>query len=688
MQNPLSCSYVPAAAAATPSYYIEEKKVAEYSIAIDNEVEFFMKTAKVIADEITTVAFTLEPLSNSLDDLLSVNLKHVEDAKPRVIVGLNSHKRSAVDDSEIDEEDRPYLRKNAFGEIEFFIEKTLVAPWQVKLRKTREVKKKKEITTSQELLLKDVEELKTTLLEKLWTLKEKYKISHPLIVKSVEHALADFRNLQLKEASALGLKNPKPQHIYFKEGKPKFKTIHADEDFYKKFISNTGLVFTDCYIPNHLHSQQGKEAALFAQAEYRITVKKQKSAKARMSLEETWQDKKAFTSAMRGLWMNIGSKQKKKKDGGDKTDDKIISTFMLRRILSRNSNSCADWAPSNYKGVVHLLKRLPGFCADHEIIQVLDTSAGFGGRIIGAMATEEVGVYVGADPNTALIPGYRKILEHLGPLTSTQVKLLIKPSEELTAKDFLPVQKFKLMMTSPPYGHLEVYSEEDTQSSSRYIRKNGRIEPSANLDQWIQFYMCRTLFKVWKRLEDGGVIALNLADITVNNRPHSICSPILSFLNQLGMDYKGCIGLQFFNSFEPIWIFQKPFGNRNKYQVYDLTFKSAETRSLSSLTEQYHRYLALPKEERAWRIGFFYPKILNSLLKYRTHAIAAGNAPELVDTEMSESLGMDKTKLNSIFNSVFKTKSWQVIMGKGKDLVERTEPVPHVAVGSKRRANR
>jgi tRNA1(Val) A37 N6-methylase TrmN6 len=93
-----------------------------------------------------------------------------------------------------------------------------------------------------------------------------------------------------------------------------------------------------------------------------------------------------------------------------------------------------------------------------------DPCAGFGGRLLGAIASPEVRRYVACDPATQTVAGLRRMIADMAHLTSTACEIHKTPAEEFTP----PRREFDLVMTSPPYGRTEVYSDEPTQSCHRY----------------------------------------------------------------------------------------------------------------------------------------------------------------------------------------------------------------------------
>lgn len=93
-----------------------------------------------------------------------------------------------------------------------------------------------------------------------------------------------------------------------------------------------------------------------------------------------------------------------------------------------------------------------------------DPCAGFGGRMLGAIASRNVARYVACDPASKTISGLRKMIGDLAHLTSTACAVHKVPAEEYTPDRMA----FDLVFTSPPYGRTEIYSDEPTQSCNRY----------------------------------------------------------------------------------------------------------------------------------------------------------------------------------------------------------------------------
>lgn len=95
---------------------------------------------------------------------------------------------------------------------------------------------------------------------------------------------------------------------------------------------------------------------------------------------------------------------------------------------------------------------------------VLDTSTGYGGRLVGFMASGIAGRYIGIDPSTATHAGNTRMADELG--FAERVALYNLPAEDITHDAVRGRCDFAF--TSPPYFCKERYCDEDTQSWKRY----------------------------------------------------------------------------------------------------------------------------------------------------------------------------------------------------------------------------
>lgn len=118
---------------------------------------------------------------------------------------------------------------------------------------------------------------------------------------------------------------------------------------------------------------------------------------------------------------------------------------------------------------------------------VLDFSAGWGGRCLGAMA---YGVpYIGIDANVHMKPTYERMIKTLEP--ATKVTMKFQPSETVDFSTFT----YDLVFTSPPYFTLEEY-----ENMPEYGSKEGFLDK----------FFRPVVLNAWKHLDRSGHMALNM----------------------------------------------------------------------------------------------------------------------------------------------------------------------------------
>jgi len=133
---------------------------------------------------------------------------------------------------------------------------------------------------------------------------------------------------------------------------------------------------------------------------------------------------------------------------------------------------------------------------------VLDMSAGYGGRLLGFLASKLAGhaVYVGVDPSHRTVEGNRAMAEFFGARDRVAM-------HEAAFEDFDlagAVGPVDMMLTSPPYFRKERYDGDDPrQSSNRY----------GEYDSWLDGFWFPSLAKVVECLRGPGPIVVNIADI-------------------------------------------------------------------------------------------------------------------------------------------------------------------------------
>lgn len=126
--------------------------------------------------------------------------------------------------------------------------------------------------------------------------------------------------------------------------------------------------------------------------------------------------------------------------------------------------------------------------------RVLDPCAGWGGRMLGVVAAGSE--YVGYEPNTETYKHLQELVNFLN--IEPFVTLYNEPAENMGDIGF-----FDLVITSPPYFNLEVYSKESTQSYSS----------CKNYKEWDEKWLTPLIKNCLSKLRENGVSAWNVADV-------------------------------------------------------------------------------------------------------------------------------------------------------------------------------
>jgi hypothetical protein len=186
--------------------------------------------------------------------------------------------------------------------------------------------------------------------------------------------------------------------------------------------------------------------------------------------------------------------------------EEIVDKVIMDRARGSTANrvSIRGIADEIYRRVLGCSAFRPGLMAGWirtvGARRVLDFSAGWGDRLIGAIAAGTLessgGVsYTGIDPNTCNRPGYEEIIrEFAADSRGDSYQIITSPAETAEIAGM-----YDLVFTSPPYFDLEIYSDQPTQSSAY-----------GTVDRWLDGFMRPTLDKVWAALVPGGHLMINI----------------------------------------------------------------------------------------------------------------------------------------------------------------------------------
>jgi predicted RNA methylase len=234
---------------------------------------------------------------------------------------------------------------------------------------------------------------------------------------------------------------------------------------------------------------------------------------------------------------------------------KEVSPDTFRSCISMRKYIAAQFRPSSAKCMYDLFNAK----------NVLDFSSGWGDRLAGFMASEGTISYTGIDPNKKLFEGYQRQIQAFNQGKS--IEMINSPAEDIENLD----KMFDFAFTSPPYFNIERYNHDDSQSFKRYKK----------IDIWLENFLFKTIVKYWAKLEDNGIMAINIGDVYSGHQVNKICDPMNKFFADLdGASYLGCIGYKMQKRIrsksdqsgvfaEPIWIWGKNSNYKNVEEIIE-----------------------------------------------------------------------------------------------------------------------
>jgi 16S rRNA G966 N2-methylase RsmD len=193
-------------------------------------------------------------------------------------------------------------------------------------------------------------------------------------------------------------------------------------------------------------------------------------------------------------------------------DDNVLRSAIDKRIS--HGDYMSDSGMRKVLGFVKGTQRVSNFRPTvakfiydkYNAQHVLDFSAGFGGRLMGACASN-VKTYVGIEPCVKTYNALNTMADDLRGISDIEeINIVNKPFEDIeicSCPDF----EFDMAFSSPPYYNTEKYSDEDTQSWMRYKTVNA----------WEEGFLKPTIFRCWEALCYGGYFIINVANVRTHH---------------------------------------------------------------------------------------------------------------------------------------------------------------------------
>lgn len=223
------------------------------------------------------------------------------------------------------------------------------------------------------------------------------------------------------------------------------------------------------------------------------------------------------------------------KNCGEITENNV--RIFLR--LVNGTQICSNFRPAVAKAIYDYFKPR----------DVLDMSAGYGGRLVGFLASRCKGNYTGVDPSVQSCKGNTAIAKVLGE--SHRVLIACSPFEDM---ETLP--KVDLAFTSTPYFAKEIYEKNNPlQSRERY----------PEYKSWLRGFLKPMMKLTRQALTTKGIMALNIADVKIGKNRYPLAKDTVRIAEHLGFKLIEQLEVAFFGfgkglakqKTEPIFIFGK-----------------------------------------------------------------------------------------------------------------------------------
>lgn len=173
---------------------------------------------------------------------------------------------------------------------------------------------------------------------------------------------------------------------------------------------------------------------------------------------------------------------------------------------------CSNFRPATAKTIYELYGK--------DNCKVLDTSSGFGGRLLGFFTAKNTSEYVGIDPNTA--DSCNRFIEFMQMRFGLNKEAYVNKigSEDFTIENYPQYENyFDISFTSPPYFDTEKYSDSDTQSYKKFN----------TYDLWVDGFYRNTIYNSCNALKIDGTFAINIFEKVDNIKEYTE-----EFLNDCG----------------------------------------------------------------------------------------------------------------------------------------------------------
>lgn len=201
----------------------------------------------------------------------------------------------------------------------------------------------------------------------------------------------------------------------------------------------------------------------------------------------------------------------------DEGTNSVLPANIKRALDLVSGGTIANFKPMNARAIYE-------YICPNLFGNVLDFSAGYGGRMVGSLTSNMRYHYTGIDPNTKTYNG----LVALGELMKDIGLGNGYKMHNIQSEQFDPEPgSFDAAFSSPPYFNLETYTDEKTQC----------MNSCSNIDEWFENYVEPTIEILYKGLSKKSLYAVNIADYKIGNDNFEIVDRWKKISKQIGFSF-------------------------------------------------------------------------------------------------------------------------------------------------------
>ena len=215
-------------------------------------------------------------------------------------------------------------------------------------------------------------------------------------------------------------------------------------------------------------------------------------------------------------------------EGGETAWDKFYNRKFLRKVVSfcynynyKSENGNKGYPGTNPMSGIRMIGSVPTnfrpmnakavferFTPEGGVIW--DPSAGFGGRMLGALSSKNNYTYVGTDPNAESMYNLHRLGTAIEGVTQRENSFELHCCG---SEDFLgPANSIDFAFTSPPYFDLEQYGDD----GGDFNNDNQCYKKFPELENWMEGYVRKTIQNIHHMLKKRRYYAINIADFTTH----------------------------------------------------------------------------------------------------------------------------------------------------------------------------